>query len=50
VKLFESYFDRKFDIETPDGTFKGKNFLHYEDTKSLRLACKPFFKKLNREI
>jgi hypothetical protein len=21
VKLFESYFDRKFDIETPDGTF-----------------------------
>lgn len=47
IKLFDEYLDRNFDIETSEGVFKSKHFLHYENTKTLRLACKPFFKKLN---
>ena len=46
IRLFENYLNRNFDIETSDGTFKNKHFLHYRNRKSLRLACKPFFKKL----
>lgn len=48
IKLFGSYLDRKFDIETSKGLFKNKHFLHYKDKKSLRLACKPFFQKLQK--
>jgi len=48
IKLFERYLDRNFDIETSDGLFKNKHFLHYKDKKSLRLACKPFFQKLQK--
>lgn len=47
IKLFDKYLDRTFDIETPDDTFRDKHLLHYKSTRTLRIACKPFFKKLN---
>ena len=48
IELFGRYLDRNFDIETSDGLFKNKHFLHYKDRKSLRLSCKPFFQKLQK--
>jgi len=47
IKMFSKYIEsRSFDIETPDGVFRNKRFIHYEKRKVLRLACGPFFSKL----
>lgn len=48
IKMFRKYIDgESFDIETPYGVFRNKRFRHYEKKRFLRLACRPFFSKLN---
>ena len=45
-QLFRYHLERSFDIYTPYGVYRGKNFLHYAFKNTLRLACKPFFERL----
>jgi len=49
INLFSKYIGRTFTIQTYKGEFKNKHFLHedYKNRKALRLACSPFFSKLN---
>jgi hypothetical protein len=47
ANVFKNYLDKSFDIETFSGTFRNKHFLHYEEKRTLRLSCKPFFENLN---
>jgi len=44
-RLFNDYINMTFDLETFKGNFKNRNFL--DNGYRLRLACKPFFSKLN---
>jgi len=45
IKLFNNYLNINFDLETFKGNFRNRNFL--DDGYRLRLACNPFFNKLN---
>jgi len=45
IELFNNYLNINFDLETSKGNFRNKHFL--DDGNRLRLACKPFFSKLN---
>jgi hypothetical protein len=45
IKLFNNYLNINFDLETFKGNFRNKHFL--DDGNRLRLACMPFFNKLN---
>lgn len=47
IKIFEKFIGNNFDIETFNGTFKNKHFIHYPEKNAIRLACGPFFKQLN---
>ena len=44
-KIFKSYLKIYFNLETFKGNFRNKNFL--DKGNRLRLACMPFFSKLN---
>ena len=44
-KLFNNYFNITFNLETFKGNFRNRNFL--DKGNRLRLACTPFFSKLN---
>lgn len=44
-KIFKNYLNIYCNLETFKGNFRDKNFL--DDGNRLRLACKPFFSKLN---
>lgn len=44
-KLFKDYLGTTFKLETFEGTFSNRHFL--DAGYGLRLACKPFFSKLN---
>lgn len=46
-KLFSHYISKEFTLETHIGIFYNKHFLHEEKKKCLRLACNPFFARLN---
>lgn len=48
-ELFGRYFGKKFILETLIGIFHNKHFLNEEKKKCLRLACNPFFSKLNED-
>ena len=44
-KIFKNYLNIYFNLETFKGNFRNRNFLG--EGNRLRLACKPFFSKLN---
>jgi len=44
-KIFKNYLNIYFNLETFKGNFRNRNFL--SEGNRLRLACKPFFSKLN---
>lgn len=44
-KIFKSYLKIYFNLETFKGNFRNRNFL--DKGNRLRLACMPFFSKLN---
>jgi hypothetical protein len=44
-KIFKNYLNIYFNLETFKGNFRNRNFL--DKGNRLRLACKPFFSKLN---
>ena len=44
-KIFKNYLNIYFNLETFKGNFRNRNFL--DNGYRLRLACKPFFSKLN---
>lgn len=44
-RLFNNYFNITFNLETFKGNFRNRNFLNKGNR--LRLACMPFFSKLN---
>lgn len=44
-KIFKNYLNVYFNLETFKGNFRNRNFL--DNGHRLRLACKPFFSKLN---
>ena len=44
-KIFKNYLNIYFKLETFKGNFRNRNFL--DNGYRLRLACKPFFSKLN---
>lgn len=44
-QLFKNYFKMRFNLETFKDNFRNRNFL--VERNRLRLACKPFFSKLN---
>jgi len=46
-KIFKNYLNIYFNLETFKGNFRNRNFL--DNGYRLRLACKPFFSKLNVE-
>lgn len=46
-EIFKGYFGITFDLKTFKGDFPNQNFLHYEDTRTLRFACRAFFTQLN---
>jgi hypothetical protein len=45
IKLFKDYLGTTFNLETFEGSFSNRHFL--DAGYGLRLACKPFFSKLN---